>query len=151
MLTMKMKNGGIILIIPAALCLCLWPTPAWAVQAHGGAEGLVSHQIGHILFFIGLLSLLIRLYQRRLSDAGWREFKVFLWLMILWNILTFSGHWMREIVVMDKFIKGNGHIAGFQATSTFDLIFYATRLDHIFLVPALCFLLMALRRWDHAS
>lgn len=32
--------------------IILLSSPALAVQAHGGAEGLVSHPIGHALFFI---------------------------------------------------------------------------------------------------
>ena len=28
--------------------------PVYAVQGHGGSEGLVSHQVGHILFISGM-------------------------------------------------------------------------------------------------
>lgn len=129
----------------------LWVTPAWAVQTHGGTEGLVSHQIGHILFFIGMVFLLVQQYHSRLTGPGWREFKVFLMLVVLWNCLTFVGHWLREVVDMGKFVQDNGHTVGYQVTNTFDLIFYLTRLDHILLVPAFLFLLMALRRWDQVQ
>lgn len=138
-------------MISPLLLLCLyivfWPSPAWAVQAHGGAEGLISHQIGHLLFIIGMAFLLFRVHSGRLVGLGWREFKWFICLILLWNCLTFSGHWMRELVDTGKFLKTNSHIAGFQVTNTFDFIFYLTRLDHILLVPAFLFLFLALKRW----
>lgn len=128
----------------------LWATPAWAVQTHGGAEGLVSHQIGHVLFFISMVFLLVQQHRRQLTGPGWREFKVFLVLVILWNCFTFVGHWLREMVDIGKFVQDNGHMVGYQITNTFDLIFYVTRLDHLLLVPAFLSLLMALRRWDQS-
>jgi hypothetical protein len=151
--TEKYNNGGRVYAVSVSLCLCLslGATPAWAVQAHAGSEGLISHQIGHILFFIGMLVLLARQYRRQLKGPGWCEFKVFLWLIILWNGLTFSGHWLHEVVPMDKFIKSNSHTTGFQAIAPVDFIFYVTRLDHIVLAPAFFFLLLALKRWDQTS
>ncbi len=153
MLSGKNKKCFIKFFTLSVQCLyaSFWTTPAWAVQTHGGAEGLVSHQVGHILFFIGMVFLLVRQHQSRLTGPGWREFKVFLILVILWNCLTFIGHWFREVVDMDKFVQDNGHMVGYQITNTFDLIFYITRLDHILLVPAFLFLLMALRRWGQSS
>ena len=120
---------------------------AWAVQAHGGAEGLVAHQIGHILFVFGMGYLLFRLYHIQLKGRGWLEFKVFLWLIIIWNFLTFSGHWMNEFVAAEKFIKSGGNTVAFFVTNFRDAYFYFTRLDHLFLVPALVFLLLALQKW----
>ncbi len=153
MLTFNNKYGGFrFLVLPFLSLFLFWgATPAWAVQSHGGAEGLVSHQVGHVLFFVGMVILLARQYHKKLVGPGWREFKVFLFLIIAWNCLTFIGHWMRETVDMDKFIKANTHIEGFQATTAYDFLFYITRLDHILLVPAFFFLLMAVKRWDQAS
>ena len=120
---------------------------ALAVQSHGGAEGLVSHQIGHLLFIVGLVYLVYRIYYTRMQGQGWGAFKVFLWLLILWNMVTFSGHWMDEFVSREKFIKSNGSTLSFVAENSFDVIFYLTRLDHLLLVPSFVFLLLALRKW----
>ncbi len=133
------------------LFIMFWPSTVWAVQAHGGAEGLVSHQLGHVLFIIGTVFLLSRMYFRHFRGPGWQEFKGFLWLLLFWNCLTFSGHWMREIVNTDKFIKANSHIVDFHATNIFDFIFYLTRLAHLLLVPAFLLLLIALKRWEQTS
>ncbi len=153
MLTVKLTTSKFN-FFPASLSILLfllWATPAWAVQSHGGSEGLVSHQIGHILFTIGMIILLIRQRNWRISGPGWQEFKIFLTLLILWNILAFSGHWMREVIAKTKMIKENGHVVAFKVESFFDVIFYLTRLDHLILVPAFCFMLLAFKRWDQGS
>ena len=121
---------------------------AWAVQAHGGTEGLISHQIGHILFVIGMGYLLYRLYRTRVAGPGWFEFKGFLWLIITWNCVTFSGHWMNELIDQKKFTIVNGNIISFTIKTLPDFFFFLTRLDHLFLVPSFVFLLLALRKWE---
>jgi hypothetical protein len=124
-----------------------WAVPVYAVQGHGGAEGLVSHQIGHILFISGMSYLLYRVNQNHITGPGWFEFKSFLWLIILWNIITFSGHWMREIVDPESFIKQGTQVTTFIISNSFDTFFYLTRLDHLLLVPSFVFLLLALQKW----
>jgi len=133
------------------LALLVSPLQAFAVQHHGGAEGLVSHQIGHVLFISGMAYLLYRVYNLGIKRSGWLEFKIFLWLIILWNIQTFTGHWMMEIVDHDKFIKHGLHVASFIVTDPFDVYFYFTRLDHLLLVPSFIFLFLALRKWRKVS
>jgi len=126
-------------------------TPVWAVQTHGGLEGLVSHQIGHLLFTFGMGYLLFRLYSIRPEKVGWREFKIFLWLLIAWNVTTFSGHWMDEFVVKEKFIKAHGLTLSFTIENLQDTLYYLTRLDHLILIPSFVFLLLTLRKWRMAK
>jgi len=123
----------------------------YAVQAHGGAEGLISHQLGHTLFILAMVVLLLRIRESRRTGPGWYEFRRFLWLIISWNVLTFAGHWMREGVTADRFVLHNGRVAAFHVGSVFDLIFYLTRLDHLLLVPAFFMLLLAIRNWGRAE
>lgn len=130
------------------LSIIVFPaTQAHAVQSHGGAEGLVSHQIGHILFTVAMLTLLLRMKRVQLTGLGWYEFKWFLWLIILWNTLTFSGHWLREKIAAEHFITQNNQITAFHAGGALDLLFYVTRLDHLLLAPAFAMLLLAIRNW----
>lgn len=124
-----------------------WPTAALAVQQHGGAEGLVAHQIGHAFFVGGIGYLLLMIYRADIRSRGWFEFKTFLWLILAWNILTFSGHWMREYVDPAKYTRMNNHIVSYQVDGIADGYFYLTRLDHLLLVPAFVFLLLSLRKW----
>jgi len=142
-----MSNNHVHMVMSALTVALISTSPAWAVQAHGGAEGLVSHQIGHILFVVGMGYLLIRLHFLRMRGEGWCEFKAFLWTVIGWNILTFSGHWLHEVVSPEKFIRLEGKTIAFSVTNFSDAYFYLTRLDHLVLVPALVFLLLAIRRW----
>lgn len=140
MLTKKLQVTFILLALSA------WTSPAWAVQSHGGTEGLLSHQIGHILFATGMGYLFYRLRRMRKTGSGWLEFKAFIWLLIAWNLLTFSGHWMNEFIVQEQFIKDHEQTLSFKITNLFDAIYYLTRLDHLVLVPSFAFLLMALRK-----
>ncbi len=132
--------------VPPALCLVL-PDSAWAVQQHGGTEGLVSHQIGHILFITGMLVLFYRLHHSPARGPGWTPFKLFIVLVLLWNLLTFYGHWRRELISPDRFIQSAGKITGFTLSSPGDVLFYLSRLDHLLLVPAFLCLLAALNAW----
>ncbi|MDD5758015.1 MAG: hypothetical protein PHI06_02920 [Desulfobulbaceae bacterium] len=142
-----MKSQHFHVTISALAVFLISTSPAWAVQAHGGSEGLVSHQIGHVLFVFGMGFLLFHLRFLQMKGEGWFEFKAFLWLIIAWNLLTFSGHWLHEVVSPEKFIQVGGEVSSFSMTSFSDAYFYLTRLDHLILVPALVFLLLALRKW----
>lgn len=128
------------------LALSVNASPAWAVQAHGGAEGLLSHQIGHLLFATGMGYLLYRLRTMRQSGRGWPEFKTSIWLLIAWNVVTFTGHWMNEFITKEQFIKDQTTILSFSIANLPDAIYYLTRLDHLILVPSFAFLLLALRK-----
>lgn len=125
----------------------LLPETALAVQGHGGAEGLISHQIGHILFISGMAYMLFRINRMRPSGTGWLEFRLFLVLIILWNCLTFTGHWLRETVDPEKFITLAGDIIAYDIKNFTDFIFYFSQLDHLLLVPSFIFLLLALKKW----
>lgn len=135
--------------------VCFWLTgpaqSAWAVQEHGGAEGLVSHEIGHILYVAGMAFVLFHLAKSGARTTAWLRFRWFLYLIILWNILTFTGHWMRAAHWPDHMQKVGGHTVAYQISDLSDAIFYLTRLDHILLVPALLFLLLALKSWRAES
>ncbi|MDH3329056.1 MAG: hypothetical protein OEM01_07465 [Desulfobulbaceae bacterium] len=140
-------------IFPVCICIItvvlplLLPDSVWGVQQHGGAEGLISHQIGHLLFITGMLVLFYRLRGSSASGAGWLDFKIFIGLIILWNLLTFYGHWHRELISPDKFVLFAGKVNGFSISSPADALFYLSRLDHLLLVPAFLFLLSALYKW----
>jgi len=148
----RTANGIILAFFSSLLAVLFLPaSEVYAVQAHGGTEGLVSHQLGHTLFTLAMVVLLLRMKKTRLTGPGWNEFKKFLWLIISWNVLTFSGHWMREKMTVEHFILQNNHVSTFQADTLFDLIFYLTRLDHLLLVPAFFMLLLAIRNWERTE
>ncbi|GAB4346843.1 MAG: hypothetical protein Kow0089_24370 [Desulfobulbaceae bacterium] len=146
-MTIRQKPAALLALLPLLLCA----SPAEAVQAHGGAEGLVAHQLGHLLFFSGIIFLLAKIHRERVSGPGWGLFRGFLWLLIVWNCVTFPGHWMHEHIDPGKFVRTGGVVTGFVVSDLFDAVFYLTRLDHLFLVPAFLFLVLALDRWEKKS
>ena len=63
---MKLKNEYIIFVL-AGLALSLgMPTLALATQTHGEPEGLVVHQITHLVFIFSMGTLVFWLRQRKL-------------------------------------------------------------------------------------
>jgi len=125
--------------------------PARAVQLHGGGEGLVTHQLGHLLFIVGMAYLLTHLGRLGLSGPGWKSFRGFLWSIIAWNVLTFSGHWLDKRISPDQFLTSNGRISAFKINNFTDAYFYLTRQDHLLLVPAFLLLMLALHHWSHSE
>ncbi len=142
-----MKNKIVSIFSAVAVLLSFVADPAWAVQSHGGSEGLVAHQIGHLLFAGGMAFLIFRLYRIKFSNYDCVEFKIFLWLSIAWNLLTFSGHAQSESIDKSKFIYQDGELVAFSIETFADAWFYLSRLDHLLLVPSFIFLLLALRKW----
>jgi hypothetical protein len=135
-------------LLIATLLLSSISTPLWAVQSHGNGEGLVSHQLGHILFGVGLLYMLLRLRGIQKGEKGWREFKFFLLGVVLWNIIAFFSHAHHSHILASQYIKSDGCTSAFKAESFVDILYYFSRLDHLVLVPALFFLAIALRKWS---
>lgn len=146
-----MVNRVLSVSLSIAVILAGAATPAWAVQSHGGSEGLVVHQIGHLLFAGGMAYLLFRLQRIQLKAYDWFEFKMFLWLIIAWNVLTFSAHALGESVDKTKFIFLNGELVAFSINDFADAWFYLSQLDHLLLVPSFVFLLLALRKWEQQA
>jgi len=130
-----------------ALLLLAVASPAWAMQGHSSAEGLVVHQLGHLLFAGAMLFLLIRSHLDRWTGPGWARFNCFLRLITFWNILTFSGHWLGSAIADDRFVMAGERVVGMKIGSLAEAFFYCTSLDHLVLVPALVCLVLALQQW----
>lgn len=130
---------GLVLILVSAL-------PAFAVQEHRGAEGMVAHQLGHLLLIAGC-GVLFRHSQPFAATPGWRQFRLFLSLLICWNLLAFAGHLMDPLMEEDRFLVRDGRRIGFLLSSFDGLLYYLSRLDHLILVPAFLQLLCAINSW----
>lgn len=123
---------------------------AWAVQSHGGAEGLVAHQIGHVLFACGLVAVYRVGRKARWSGPAWSSFRWFLFLSLAWCILTFTGHLLDEWVDSAQFVRSGAQMRHYQASTVADWFYYLSRLDHLLWVPALSALLRALVFWERS-
>jgi hypothetical protein len=135
-------------IVVILLCVA---SPAWAVQSHNSSEGLAVHQIGHLLFGGGMAYLLFSLYRTKYKKYQWFEFKIFLVLIVVWNILTFLGHASSETIDKTQFIYLHGELVTFTINNFTDALFYLSNLDHLFLLPSFVFLLLALRKWEQQA
>lgn len=145
------SRGELFFLIAFIFLKVFAPEPVYAIQIHGGTEALVAHQIGHILFLLGALSILVRIYRGRWQGPGWNEFKYFLWLIILWNGVTFLGHFLSEVERFHYATAADGRILGLYAVRVIDYVFYFCKLDHLLLFPAMLYLFFALRRWIRSS
>ena len=118
-----------------------------AFQAHGAPEGLYVHQMSHILFGGGLAYLYW--HTRRtaaLTSKGWRYLRVYCVLLILWNILTFTGHAVETILTPDDFSNSGSWGAVMLEPFTLPkIVFYIVKMDHLLCVPAAFYLLISLR------
>lgn len=146
------SGGGIrakkLACLLGSVYLLCWSTPAWAVQAHGKAEGPVVHLMAHLLLFAALLLLLYVLHAKPPDIAlSWRSLKLSLLFFLLWNLDHLFIHWFAGDTYAD--IKDSGiNLVGdyFVGPPTLlTLLYYLGRLDHLLCVPALWFFASALR------
>ncbi len=137
------------ILIGLGLCLVLLlaTQPAWAIQTHGDPEGLIAHQLGHIVFLGAMIFVLIQLRRRGLGAQP--GFSRLAWAAILfgvWNVLTFVGHIAEENLPATAIDRQAGHLGRtLHITDLNGLVFYLAKLDHLVLVPAFLLLYLALR------
>ena len=129
-------------------CLLCWGSPAWAVQAHGQAEGPVVHLMAHFLLFVALLLFLYVLHTKP-PDTGlsWRSLKLSLLFFILWDMDHLFIHWFAGDMSPDIRDSGVSLMGDYFVgpRSLLNLFYYLGRFDHLLCVPALWFLAIALR------
>ncbi len=132
-------------LLLAALLGC--PDDAWALQSHGPPEGLYVHQMAHIHFVLALGYLLWDIRRSSFTSIGWRYLQVFCLLMIVWNVLAFTGHAMGVVLEPRHISTVQGYFQSrlLGPLTTTKIIFYITKLDHIVAVPALFFLFIGMR------
>lgn len=129
-------------------CLLCWSVPAWAVQAHGQAEGPVVHLMAHLLLFVALLLLLYVLHTRP-PDTGlsWKSLKLSLLFFLLWDLDHLFIHWVAGDMYADIRDSGVNLVGDFFVAprTMINLLYYMGRFDHLLCVPALWFFTIALR------
>jgi len=126
------------------------PGAALATQTHGGAEGLIAHQLAHLFYLVSMGVFIYWLRKRRLvAESGWRMIQFAAALLIIWNFDTFFVHLLDEtpgIIRTYRLSPWTIRIEtepGFEALAS---IYYLAKLDHLFCVPALWLLYIGLKR-----
>ncbi len=123
------------------------PSSAWALQPHSAPEGLYVHQMSHLLFSGALLYLYM--HTRRtpeLRSKGWKHLQTFCVLFTFWNMLALVGHEAIKFLKSEDFICANSWHEQIAAPITpIKVLYFFTKMDHLIYVPALLFLVIALK------
>ncbi len=130
------------------LILTVSPGTAWAVQSHGAPEGLYVHQLAHIFYTAAMCYLFWGVRQSKFESRGWRFLQIFCVLMVLWNIVAFTGHFLASYVASADFVRDGGYLSTkLQGPLTMvKRVYYFIMLDHLLSVPALFFLYLAMKK-----
>ena len=141
------KNTHRMSLIFLLLVLTVFPGNAWAVQSHGAPEGLYVHQLAHIFYIAALCYLFWDIRRSAFRSRGWRFLQAFCVLMVLWNVVAFTGHSLASFVDSADFTRETGYLSTrLQGPFTsVKLWYYFTKLDHLFSVPSLFFLYLGMR------
>lgn len=135
--------------VPFALAaiIAALPIPVWAVQPHGGPEGLYVHQLGHILFFAAVVKLWLLMRARfRAASRPWLRMRWSAALFALWNVVAFTSH-IFEVRVAMAVDRGQAPPAWSapDGLSFLSYLFYLSSLDNLILVPAMLYFYLGLR------
>jgi hypothetical protein len=134
----------------AAGTLVFLPPAAWATQAHAAPEGIIGHQIAHVVFIVSMAILIYWLRERRLvEEAGWKYIQFAALFFILWNIDAFLAHLIDEQlrwVQVERIDFWRRRIISSGGPSGIESFYYLLKMDHLLCVPAMLFLYLGLSR-----
>ena len=139
------------LLIPAAMVYGLFPAaPSWATQAHAAPEGIIGHQIAHVVFIVSMAILIYWLRKRRLVEQpGWKYIQYAALFFILWNMDAFFAHLLDEQlqwIRVEKIDFWRRQITVDKGPVVLAPLYYLLKMDHLLCVPALLFLYFGLKR-----
>lgn len=90
----------LVFILLVTLLVLLGSDPAEAFQEHGAREGMYIHLLGHVCFAISMAGLWYGIRQSRLGQIqSWRYMAAGALFLVLWNVMTFSGHVLSHFVL----------------------------------------------------
>lgn len=117
------------------------PSPAYALQTHGGLEGLFAHQGAHLFLAVSLLIFLVNMHRSRLKeDKAWRLLFWGTLLLAFWNVWAFFGHVAEILTPESVFVRLPGRqIPSLLVKSWREVAFYVFKMDHLLCLPALLF------------
>ena len=143
---MKLSIYTILFFTPFLIVVLLY-RDAWALQTHGGVEGVVVHQFAHIQYLGALGYLFWDIRRSSFVGVGWLYLQRFCLLMMAWNGIAFIGHFAQMKLGEGSISTEDGYLSALLLLPvTFDKwVYYITALDHLVCVPALFFLYLAMR------
>ena len=142
------KNRIWLRIFTLCCFLIFWPRAAWALQTHPAPEGLYAHMLAH-LFFIATLGIFTYWLHTTglVRERGWRLIQLSCFMFILWNLDTFTVHWLEHTMTKDTLITtGLDWSQRLAITGGWrSWLYYLGKFDHLLCVPAMLFLVFGLR------
>jgi hypothetical protein len=137
--------GNRSLAIFGGAAILLVPVSAAAVQSRGDAEGLILHQLSHLFFILSMGGLAFWIGREGLAgDPGWRNVRRAALLFALWSADAFLVHWMETVPGLP--VADGPDPWRMAVSGPAGALHYIARMDHLFIVPALVFLFLGLRR-----
>lgn len=128
--------------------MSLLPESAWALQTHGAPEGLITHQLAHVLFALSMGVLAYWLESNHFIRArGWRLIQLSCVLFLIWNLVAFSGHFAEGLLPPDLILgpKGSWNQQLLMDGGSTAMAYYSLKLDHLVCVPAIVCLFFGIR------
>ncbi|MCP4021281.1 MAG: hypothetical protein GY729_05520 [Desulfobacteraceae bacterium] len=130
--------------------IILLPGIVFATQLHASAEGIITHQIGHIFFLISMLVLMFTIKGKGLDrQKGWRLIQISAFFFILWNLDAVFAHFFDNQIHAVKFEDisfGSMRIVTQSDSPLLALLYYVLKMDHLLCVPAMLFFFSGLSR-----
>ncbi len=151
-------------ILFAAACLLAGTAaPSHATQAHGGMEGIIAHQAGHLFFMISMATFAYWLRERGATEQkGWRYIFYAALFFALWNLDVILVHLLDEQLMAVEVQKAGldliqKQLMGGKAAGTLNYIiksdsrflakiYFLAKHDHLLCVPPMIFFYLGLRR-----
>ena len=135
-------------VLALLLLAAFSPAPAYGVQVHSAPEGLYVHQMAHVFFAGAMLFLFIYLKKVPLGHGtAWRYISLSFFFFFLWNVNALIVHTLEVYLPQDAIIAGSDFWSR-RLALPFDLkrwIYFITKHDHIWCVPAILFLFFGTR------
>lgn len=135
-----------VVVLSGLFCL---PELSWALQVHIAPEGFVAHQLAHVFFAAALALMAYWLEANRfVEEKGWRLIQAACLLLLLWNFVAFSGHWVTDSISQDLLVGERGALSRrlLVGRSSVAWLYYSLSMDHLVCVPAILCLFLGIRK-----
>ena len=117
-------------------------TPAYATQLHVTAEGIITHQLGHIMFLFSMGVLIFTIRGKHLNhQKGWQRIQLAAFFFILWNLDALCAHFLdNQIKLVSTTTLSFSAVRIDSSSSLIGWMYYVLKLDHLLCVPAMYFM-----------
>ena len=143
---LRLRRGG-------RVCAAVWaviltqlvsPAGALAIQLHQGKEGIIVHQVGHVIFLLSMVMLIFIITGRQLNkEYGWKMILISAILFSLWHLDTIAAHFFDNqirAVTLQNLSLWQVKISAMSGSQLMVHFYHTLKLDHLLCVPALfCF------------